>query len=136
MATRSRIAIKTPEGILSIYCHWDGYPQGVGKTLKEHYTEETKILQLMELGNLSVLGPEIGQPQKFEDRSTHRDQWCLAYGRDRGEQRQEAKLFKDMRELQSYVAKSDQEYVYLFKDGSWKYWDVNYQEATSQWNKL
>ena len=34
MATRSLIAVQNADGtFLSIYCHWDGYPSGVGKDL-------------------------------------------------------------------------------------------------------
>ena len=34
MATRSRIGVELPHGdVLSVYCHWDGYPTGVGKDL-------------------------------------------------------------------------------------------------------
>jgi hypothetical protein len=44
MATRSRIAIQYENGpIESVYCHFDGYPQGVGATLLEHYTDKNKV---------------------------------------------------------------------------------------------
>ena len=86
MSTRSSIGIKLPDGnIKAIYCHFDGYPDGVGQTLIEHYTTEEKINALMELGGLSVLGPEIGEKQDFNDYVNHNRDWCLAYGRDRGE---------------------------------------------------
>jgi hypothetical protein len=43
MSTRSRIAIENQNGsVTSIYCHFDGYISGVGKTLKECYTRSIR----------------------------------------------------------------------------------------------
>ena len=42
----------------SIYCHFDGYIAGVGKTLLNHYTDPEKVNDLMRLGDLSSLGKE------------------------------------------------------------------------------
>lgn len=37
MSTRSRIGMINPYGsVSSIYCHFDGYPEGVGKTLHDN----------------------------------------------------------------------------------------------------
>ena len=41
---------------------------------------------------------------------------CIAYGRDRGETKQEAKTFKTLGRYQSYA---QQEYAYLFENGIW-----------------
>ncbi len=39
MATRSLIGVNLNNGITkTVYCHWDGYPSGVGQTLMENYT--------------------------------------------------------------------------------------------------
>jgi hypothetical protein len=54
MATRSRIAIETQDGIISIYCHWDGHIETNGKILFENYDRE-KTEQLIALGNISSL---------------------------------------------------------------------------------
>lgn len=57
MSTRSRIGLELASGkIKSIYCHWDGYPEGVGATLKAHYTNPEKIEELLSLGDISCLG--------------------------------------------------------------------------------
>lgn len=83
MATRSTIAKLNPDGtVTSIYCHWDGYPDGVGATLEEHYTDLAKIRQLLALGDISILAEEIGEQHDFDNPT---DGWTLAYGRDRGE---------------------------------------------------
>jgi hypothetical protein len=42
MSTRSRIAIENQNGsVTSIYCHFDGYISGVGKTIKRIYTQSS-----------------------------------------------------------------------------------------------
>ena len=39
MGTRARIGILLPDdSILSVYHHWDGYPEWLGVTLVEHST--------------------------------------------------------------------------------------------------
>ncbi len=60
MATRSRIGIQNPDGsVNSIYCHFDGYPEGVGTTLKDYYSDRDKLQQLIELGDISELGEDL-----------------------------------------------------------------------------
>ena len=77
-----------PDGtILSIYSHFDGYPSGVGATLKKYYTKLSKIKQLIELGNISSLRKKIGTQHDFDSRPHDETN---AYGRDRGEEGQEA----------------------------------------------
>ena len=50
MATRSLIGINLDNGITKIiYCHWDGYPSGVGQMLVENYNTPAAITDLMEL---------------------------------------------------------------------------------------
>jgi hypothetical protein len=113
MATRSSISIKTSKtGGKTIYCHWDGYPSNNGKMLKEHYNTEAKVLELMALGNLSILGESIGKKVKFDGFDSQKNPQCLAYGRDRGETEQEASNWTNK-------PTDLQEYNYLFKDGKW-----------------
>lgn len=90
MATRSNIAYQAVDGTIhSIYCHWDGYPEHNGKILNDHYTNIEKIKQLIELGSLSSLGPEIGESHDFDARYNGgevKEDWVMAYHRDRGEE--------------------------------------------------
>ena len=112
MATRSNIGKRLPNGeIIAIYCHWDGYPEHNGKILVEHYKDEAKIDQLLALGALSVLGPEIGHKQDFNKPVQG---WCLAYGRDRGEKRMLGTIVEDVRELTD-----DVDFVYIWENGAW-----------------
>jgi hypothetical protein len=56
MATRSYIAIKQEDqSYLGIYCHSDGYPEGVGATLAKHYKTRDKINHLIEMGYASYI---------------------------------------------------------------------------------
>lgn len=93
MATRSTIAMKTPEGkIRAIYCHWDGYPAHNGEMLRRHYTDPAKIKQLIDLGDISSLRPEIGEKHPFDrnydepEMDAMYEDWTTAYHRDRGEE--------------------------------------------------
>jgi len=105
LATRSRIAIENQDGtVTSIYCHFDGYLSGVGKTLFEHYDRE-KTEKLIELGAISVL--------KESTLDT------IAYHRDRGEDLH-FKTFPNVEDLFDYGFESGIEYIYcLTKDGIW-----------------
>ena len=115
MATRSNIAYRTPEGkIRSIYCHWDGYVSNNGRILQEHYQEARKIGQLIELGSLSSLGAELGNKQDFNDRSTQRDDWCLFYNRDRGEDLH----VSEYNDIPSWIDDME-EYAYLWNGQEW-----------------
>ena len=50
-ATRSVIGLELPNGkITSVYCHYDGYPEGVGTYLKKYYKSPAVIKKLIQLG--------------------------------------------------------------------------------------
>lgn len=129
MSTRSFIGTYNDDDTLTgIYCHFDGYPEGVGRTLLDHWTDPDKVTALMALGNLSTLGAELGMAHEFDDR-THPD-WCLAYGRDRGEKGQEAKTFADRNDFIKYAHESWAEYVYILEQDwtgvyMWRVYDLN-----------
>jgi hypothetical protein len=56
MATRSTIGIRQADGtIKAIYCHWDGYPDGVGAGLRQNYNSKEQAEQLIALGGFSAL---------------------------------------------------------------------------------
>ena len=56
MGTRSRIGIEMPDhSVVSVYCHWDGYPEGNGKTLVEHYQNREDVQELIDGGGISSL---------------------------------------------------------------------------------
>lgn len=52
MSTHSAIAIKSPRGCyLAIYCHWDGYLDGVGKGLLKHAQTTEEAMKLVQEGD-------------------------------------------------------------------------------------
>ncbi len=54
MATRSRIGLKLKgDNILSVYHHWDGYPQWLGVTLNEKFNTKDKVAELLDGGDIS-----------------------------------------------------------------------------------
>ena len=54
MSTNEKIGIELCGGqIVSAYHHWDGYPQWLGKTLKEHYNTRADVAELIDGGDMS-----------------------------------------------------------------------------------
>jgi hypothetical protein len=106
MSTRSRIAIENQDGsVTSIYCHFDGYTDGVGKMLEKWYTTQAKVEALIELGDISSLD--------MTPTST------VAYARDRGEDLVQSK-YNRVEALFDMGFNSGVEYIYCFtKSGQW-----------------
>lgn len=104
MATRSRIATVADDGnIASIYCHWDGYPEGVGLTLLTYYSNTNKLRRLMVLGNISSLGSSIEE--------------CKDYG-------EPGWRTHATREYLVNNACAGEEYIYLFSNFEWSVYVV------------
>ena len=110
MGTRSRIGLELSDGsILSVYCHWDGYPEFNGVKLQEHFNSYDAAAELIDGGDISSLWtnagwnnevlPEVG-PQ---------------YYTSRGDEYNPPRLDADLNEYLS----DGEEYAYLFKDGEW-----------------
>ena len=118
MGTRSFIARKTNEGFVGVYCHWDGYLEHNGKILREHYTDPHKIEELIVLGDISILGNEIGSKHEFQD---HPDGETTFYGRDRGETDTQATFRKTLRGIMNYANRCGCEFFYLFRFDDWQY---------------
>ena len=115
MATRSNIAYRNAEGtIVSVYCHWDGYVANNGRILEENYQDQAKIEALVALGSISSLGAELGEKQDFDDRSTQKDDWTLAYHRDRGEELH----VSEYADIPSWIDDME-EYAYLWNGKEW-----------------
>jgi hypothetical protein len=54
MSTRSRIGIQlSDESVLSVYHHWDGYPEWLGRILNTHYNTREKVAELIDGGDMS-----------------------------------------------------------------------------------
>jgi hypothetical protein len=61
MGTRSRIGIQlADESILSVYCHYDGYPEFNGVKLVEHFNSSDAVTELIDGGDISALWTNLG----------------------------------------------------------------------------
>jgi hypothetical protein len=148
MDTRSMIAIQNPysKDIRAVYCHWDGYLEHNGAILQKHYAASPKVNNLIALGDLSSLRPEIGDKHLFssmelpkDERAAHEEavkDMCTFYTRDRGEDAP-FKVFPTLKAAEDHYTWSD--YFYCFKyskasdyqSGEW-----HYKKAGERWKKL
>jgi hypothetical protein len=114
MATRSYIGVRNTDASVDyIYCHFDGYPEHNGAILREHYSNINRVNELLNLGDLSVLGKFIGEKMDFNKRV---QDTCLAYGRDRGE----SNVDKKNSEYDKLITDQDVDYVYIFDGDYWE----------------
>ena len=61
MSTRGRLGIELADGsILSIYSHYDNYPEFVGLKLVEHFDTKEKVQELVDMGDISCLWTNAG----------------------------------------------------------------------------
>lgn len=115
MATRSTIAIERNDGtVAQIYCHWDGYLSHNGEILLNSYKTPEKIEQLIALGDLCSLNPEIGEKHDFNEPNR---EWCTAFQRDRGETGCSARTYRNT--LYFLKQGSFEEFNYIFRKGAW-----------------
>ena len=141
MATRARIGIQNEDGtITAAYQHWDGYPGGLGYNLVDYWTDSDKVKAAIELGNASKWGFIIGDKIDFDDRQNPMQEvQNVYYGRDRGEQDQGPRTFKDEETYIRDGFNSGEQYVYLLKDvgekdflgrskGTWHYVESRYTD--------
>lgn len=128
MSTRCRIAKQLDEDkYKSIYSHWDGYPDGVGATLKKYYTDPDKIDKLLDLGDISSLGAEVDpDPDKVHTYDNPQDDVTVAYRRDRGEvDASKAVVSDSFDDLENLCTDCWAEYLYIYGlDKKWKTYDL------------
>lgn len=89
--------------VIRIYHHWDGYPDGVGKTLLNEFNSYEKAINLISFGAASSI---IGTNALFYN------SWRA------GEDWKDTKPIQYTSE-QDYDDSCDEDYAYLFKDGKW-----------------
>ena len=127
MGTRSRIGVMHGNIVKSVYCHWDGYLSHNGAILQEHY-DSVKANQLVALGDLSSLRPNIGEKHDFSrldstipeaEYEALYGEMCTFYGRDRGETGTEWQVAHTFDEFLEQVNGCCGEYYYIMKDGVW-----------------
>ena len=115
MATRSRIGLLIgDESVVSVYHHWDGYPQWLGVHLRQNYRTKEKISELLDGGDISCIDSDTDW--KLEKCEPH-----VQYYNDRGENT-EPRL--DLNEYDFFTA--GEEYAYIFDDGEWTCYDLSH----------
>ena len=61
MGTRSRIGIQLKDNsVLSVYCHYDGYPEFNGRVLRDNYNTIEKVKELIDGGDMSCTWTNAG----------------------------------------------------------------------------
>ena len=110
MATRSRIALQlTDDSFLSVYHHWDGYPEWLGVTLNKKFNTRDKVAELIDGGDMSSCDSDTDWD--LNDCQSH-----VQYYNDRGE-KTEPRL--DL-SFEDYVEKNE-EYAYVYTlDHEWE----------------
>ena len=115
MATRSRIGLRlADDSILSVYHHWDGYPQWLGVTLNKKFNTFDKVAELIDGGDMSSCDSNDDW-----DRKQLGDTRPLYYN-ERGE-KTEPRL--DTNEWEYF--NNNEEYAYIFENDSWTCYEVN-----------
>ena len=125
MATRSRIGIQlADESILSVYHHWDGYPEWLGRILKTHYNGKSLVSELIDGGDMSSCWTD----ERWDDTGVEG-----VYGPQYYSQRGEdcpPRLDADLCEY--LLPDNSEEYSYIFRNGEWVCYNMNQFEL----NKL
>ncbi len=120
MATRSRIGIQlSDESVLSVYHHWDGYPEWLGRILKTHYNTRDKVAELIDGGDMSSCWTE-----ERWDSETKVQEYGPQYYSQRGDDcppRHDANKY-------DYLADGE-EYAYLYTlNGEWVCYTLNEED--------
>ena len=115
MATRSRIGIELSDSsILSVYHHWDGYPEWLGVKLKEHYNTKEKVAELIDGGDMSSCWTTDRWDTKLNEE----------YGPEYYSQRGEDCPPRLDANLTEYL-KDGEEYAYVFTNNEWVCYSLN-----------
>ena len=117
MATRSRIGLLLQTGhVLSVYHHWDGYPEWLGVTLQRKFDTYELIAELIDGGDVSCIDSTTDWDLKKVENH-------VQYYNDRGEDT-EPRL--DL-SVEDYLDNGE-EYAYLFENNQWVCYDLHYPE--------
>ena len=117
MATRSRIGIELKNGsILSVYHHWDGYPEWLGRILKTHYNGKSLASELIDGGDMSSCWTD----ERWDDTGVE-GVYGPQYYSQRGEN-----CPPSLMTMNEYLDKNNnEEYAYIFRNGEWVCYDMN-----------
>ena len=117
MATRSRIALQlTDDSFLSVYHHYDGYPQWLGVTLNKKFNTREKVAELIDGGDISCCDSDTDWDNNKVDEKH------VLYYNDRGENT-EPKLHLN---IDDYFAIGE-EFAYVYTlDHEWECYAIDH----------
>jgi hypothetical protein len=146
MGTRSRIGYELPDhSVVSVYCHWDGYPEHNGRVLVEHYLNRDDVKELIDGGSMSSLrtvqlwvtaavrdenNKIVENPDGSWVMSPTRDAQPL-YHSERGEE-----ISVQHTSFDEFISGDcGEEYTYLFDlNGNWKAFKLNWNGPVERVN--
>ena len=118
MATRSRIGIELKNGsVLSVYHHWDGYPEWLGRILNTHYNTRQKVAELIDGGDMSSCWTEDRWNSE-----TKAQEYGPQYYSQRGDNCP-PRLDADLAEY--LLPDNSEEFAYIFRNGEWVCYNMN-----------
>ena len=119
MGTRSRIALQLDgDNLVSVYCHWDGYPTFNGKILRQYFNTRDKVSELIDGGDISSLWSD-----STWDLKESRPNQTLYYS-ERGEDCPQ-QLDYSITEFYERCNNCGAEYGYIFNNDNWTCYDVD-----------
>jgi len=121
MATRSRIGLELKNGsILSVYHHWDGYPEWLGRILTTHYNTRAKAAELIDGGDMSSAWTNAG----FNNETVEQGPLYYSQRGDNCPPRLDADLCEYL------LPNNNEEYAYVFRNGQWVCYNMNLFDYT------
>ena len=108
--------VKIDREFIGIYCHWDGYPEGVGAALKDKFTDYKQVLNLVLGGDCSSIEKE--GVVHYANREG--EEWVNIYPRQ----------CDTVAEVEDIFHGADAEYAYLF-DGDTCEWSYKPLDGTN-----
>ena len=118
MATRSRIGIQLKDNsVLSVYHHWDGYPEWLGRILTTHYNTREQVADLIDGGDMSSCWNDTVWGEDRTDGNKYGPEYYSARGES---------CPPSLMTMSEYLdKKNNEEYAYIFRDGEWVCYDMN-----------
>jgi len=123
MGTRSRIGLQLEGQIISVYHHWDGYPEWLGVTLNKKFNTREKVEELIDGGDMSSCDTEYGWDYDYSSEEGKREVSAPSYYSERGEDCP-PKISESITEYLDQTERTDGEYAYLFDNGEWTCYDI------------
>ena len=119
MATRARIGILQDDlSVLSVYHHWDGYPEWLGVTLEEHYNTKEKVSKLIDGGNMSSCYSDNEYDEEKQE-FVKNDPRPVYYGGDDESPHHNESFQRFLNDVNAC-----EEYLYFFGTQGWKAFSV------------